>query len=223
MIFPYILSKFCILHNKKICDTLNYMKIIDVIFALVCGRIIGFLLGDFLREWGIGIGLYWTIVIWFALPFIALFCLWVAYLIGKKVLFVFQGAKFLLVGAVATILDLKFFELLVWIISFIFPVGWVYSKSISFLVSTALKYWGNKYWAFCQHEKEDWHKELLHFFFITLMGLIIDVVAFYYFTKALGPQLDLSIAIWTKVSVILAAIVASIWNFLGYKLLVFKK
>ncbi len=199
------------------------MKVIDIIFALISGRIVGFLIGDFLKEWGIHLGLYYTLLLWILLPFFALFCLWLAQLVGRKFLVVFQGAKHLLVGAVATVFDLKLFELLVWLFSFAVLLNPLVAKAISFLVSTGVKYWGNKYWAFGRHEKEDWHKELLHFFFITLLGLLIDVVIFHYFTKTLGPRLDVSPVILTKLAVIFAALIAAIWNFLGYKLLVFKK
>ena len=86
------------------------VKVIDIIFALVFGRIIGFLVGDFLREWDVHIGFYWSMVIWIVFPLFSLMCLWIAFLIGRKILFVFQSAKFLLVGAVATVIDLKLFE-----------------------------------------------------------------------------------------------------------------
>ena len=108
------------------------MKVTDIIFALISGRIIGFLLGDFLREWEIDIGLYWAVLIWIIFPLFSLFCLWIAYNIGKKILFIFQGAKFFLVGAVATIVDLKIFELLAWLLAFVVPVSSLVAKSISF-------------------------------------------------------------------------------------------
>lgn len=199
------------------------MKVIDIIFALVCGRIVGFLIGDFLQEWGIHLGLYYTLLLWILLPFLALFCLWVASVIGRKMLFVFQAAKHLLIGAAATVLDLKLFEGLALVLAIVIPSSWIVSKSISFLAATVVKYWGNKYWAFAKHEQEDLYKELLHFFFITLLGLLLDVGIFYYCTRIMGPQLGLTPVVWVKVSVILAALIAALWNFLGYKLLVFKK
>ena len=199
------------------------MKVTDIIFALVFGRIIGFLVGDFLRGWGVAITLGWSLVIWLLLPLVSLFCLWLAYLIGRKLLFVFQSAKFLLVGAAATVVDLKIFELLAWFLALYVPLSSILAKSISFIIATFLKYWGNKHWAFQKHEKENIYKEVIQFFLITLVGLIIDVAAFYYFTKVMGPQFQVPPAIWVKFSVIFAGIVAAAWNFLGYKFFVFKK
>lgn len=199
------------------------MRVIDAIFALAAGKIIGFVAVDFLKDFGVALTAYQTIAIWLAFPFISLFCLWLASVIGRKMLFVFQGAKFLLVGVAATVFDLKLFELFA--VFFTVPPGLLGAKSLSFVLSTLLKYWGNKHWAFAKHEKEDWHKEVSAFFIITLIGLAIDIVAFFYISLfAFHPSLSAIPAnAWLKISVILAAIAAALWNFLGYKFLVFKK
>ncbi len=199
------------------------MKVTDIIFALICGKVVGFVLGDIIRELGISISIYYFLWLWVVLPVIALFCLWVASIIGRKLLFVYQGVKHLLVGAFATVVDLKLFELLLWALSFFaIAIHPLLSKGASFLFSTGIKYWGNKYWAFGKHENEDWHKELLQFFCITLVGLLIDVGAFYFLTNMV-PATTFSPALWTKLAVILAALAAALWNFLGYKFIVFKK
>jgi hypothetical protein len=39
----------------------------------------------------------------------------------------------------------------------------------------------------------------------------------------MGPQFSIQTKIWEELSIILAALVAAIWNFLGYKFIVFKK
>lgn len=210
------------------------MKAIDVIFALISGRIIGVLLNDFFKEWSISIGWYYHLILWLALPFISLFCLWLAWLIGKKFIFVFQAAKFLLVGAVFMVVDLKLFEFLVLFknllfvksdilfFSLLFLTSPLTAKGISFLIATFLKFWGNKYWVFGRPEKDNLKKELVKFFSITLVGMVIDVTAFYYFVNILGPQFGTSVFVWIKLSVILAGVIVALWNFLGYKFLVFK-
>jgi putative flippase GtrA len=211
------------------------MKATDIIFALVLGRLIGFLVGDFLREWGIDIGLYWGILIWIIFPVFSLFCLWVVHAIGRKFLAVFQLAKFVLVGAGATIIDLKIFEFLAWLFLEQVPFAPIVAKSISFLTSTSLKYWGNKYWAFqeyqlpsephfdvAQDDQRDIKTEMAQFFFITLVGLLIDTIAFYFFMQ-MDSSISLPAGIWLKLSVIFAALTAALWNFLGYKYLVFRR
>lgn len=192
------------------------MKIIDIIFALICGMIVAQITQDFLKGYGIEIG-YYKWLLYFVLSIISLACLWLAYLIGKKLLFIFQVAKYFLVGIFVTIIDLKLFELLVWILN---PI---ISKGISFLISTFIKYWGNKHWTFEKPEKDGIQQEIFQFIIVTIIGLGIDVSSFFYFIKIMGPQLSTSEDVWIKLSVIFAALVAALWNFLGYKFLVFKK
>lgn len=199
------------------------MRVIDVIFALIAGRFVGFVLDDFFQEWGINLPTYEVLILWVILPFISLFCLWLAYYVGKKLLFVFQAVKHLLVGAFATVVDLKLFEFLVWVFNLLLFVNPLVIKGISFIISTLLKYLGNKYWAFGKHERDNLKEEMIQFFYITLIGLVIDIGIFYYLTKIIGPQFELSAIFWVKLSVIFAAISAAIFNFLGYKFLVFKK
>ncbi|MBI2049847.1 MAG: GtrA family protein [Candidatus Staskawiczbacteria bacterium] len=192
------------------------MKVVDIIFALVCGRIVAQIAHDFLKGYGLEIG-YLKWFLYFTLPIFSLFFLWLAYLIGKKLLFVFQAAKYILVGLFVTIVDLKLFELLVWALS---PVM---SKGLSFLTSVIIKYWGNKLWTFEKPEKENIAQEILQFIIVTIVGLGIDIGSFFYFTKIMSPQFGAPEDIWIKLSVIFAALAAAAWNFLGYKFLVFKK
>lgn len=215
------------------------MRVLDVIFSLAIGRVIGFLMNDFFLEWGIKLGFYYTFILWIVFPFLSLFCLWLAYLIGRKFLFIYQAVKHLLVGAFATVFDLKIFVLLSWFFTSLIFINPLIFKGISFILSTIIKYWGNKYWAFEKHEpfdslrsdsgqaaqdkQDNVRKEIIQFFYITLFGLIIDISVFYYMTKLMGPQFNLSAVIWIKLSIIFAAIIAALWNFLGYKFLVFKK
>ncbi len=197
------------------------MKIVDVIFALVCGRLIGFVVGDFLKSFGIPIGLYENIALWIVLPLFALFCLWLAAIMGRKWPFIYQVAKFLLIGGAATVIDLKIFELLVWGIAFFVVVGPWLGKAISFLIAMAIKYWGNKYWTFQKPEKEGMHIEIAKLVIMDVLSLAINLIAFYIFTALVGPRLGLSPVLWVKLSVILAALASAVSNFLGYKFFVF--
>ena len=192
------------------------MKVTDIIFALICGGIVAQITHDFLKGYGIQIGVYkW--LLYYTLPIISLFGLWLAYLIGKKLLFVSQAAKYFLVGIFVTVIDLKLFELLVWILN---PI---ISKGTSFLISISVKYWGNKHWTFEKPEKENIAQEIFQFVIVTIVGLGIDIGSFFYFIKIIGPQFGAPEDVWIKLSVIFAALITAVWNFLGYKFLVFKK
>ncbi len=190
------------------------MKIIDIVLAIICTETVVFLLGDVLK-----LPLLLMLVAYLFFPVISLVFLFLMYVMGPRMMLFFQIGKHLMVGAFATVIDLKFFEFLLAVVL----ANPLVSKSVSFLFSTSIKYAGNKYWAFEKHGREDIYREAAKFLSITLVGLFIDVGVFYYATKVLGPQFGISMIIWTKLGVILAAVAAAAWNFAGYKFLVFKK
>jgi putative flippase GtrA len=195
------------------------MKSIDIIFAVVCGLLVSWLVVDFAPSFD-GAP-YRTIgrVSFIILPVLSVFGLWLTDSIGKKILLAKQTGRFFLVGVFADVIDIKIFQLLF----FLIPFYSLILKAISFLVATFVKYWWNKYWAFEKHEKDGIKKEAAQFFAVTLVGLALNVGSFYYFTKIMGPQFSMQVRLWTEFSIILAALVAAVWNFLGYKFIVFKK
>jgi len=199
------------------------MKTIDGILALLCGAVVGSVISELLQGSRIDLGIHYDVILWLALAVISFISLWLAYLAGRKIPFVFQAAKFFLVGAFATVFDLKLFEFLAWFFGLFLVVNPLVLKGVSFFISTFLKYWANKYWTFQKHGAEDIYQQITIFFIADMIGVFINVTAFYYFTNMLGPQFSMPEAAWVKLSVIFAGLVAAGWNFLGYKFLVFKK
>lgn len=126
-----------------------------------------------------------------------------------------QAIKHILTGAVADAVDIGVFNLLFWLLPFELVI-----KAISFLVAVAIKYIGNKYWAFEKPEKDGIKKEIAQFLAVTLIGLLINVASFYFFVRM---ETGINLALWREASVILALLVTAVWNFTSYKFLVFKK
>lgn len=197
------------------------MKIYDAVIAAVCGAAVAFLFADFLKEGGAKIIAGQELILLVSFPILSALCLWIAYLIGKKFLFVFQAAKHLLVGAFIMVIDLKVFEFLFAVI--FFGKGIMSAKVISFIIATFIKYFGNKHWAFQQNGGENIGREAAGFFAVSLAGLALDAGIFYYLVKIAGPQFAIPSYLWIKLSVIFAALASAAWNFWGCKFLVFKK
>lgn len=197
------------------------MKIYDIIIAAVCGEAVAFLFTDFLREGRGEIIIWQKIVLLVMFPALSVFCLWVACLIGKKKLFVFQAAKHLLVGAFVTVVDLKVFEF--FFNAIFYGTGLISAKIFSFIAAGFIKYFGNKYWAFQKNESENVSREAVGFFIISFVGLILDAGFFYFLVKIIGQQFAIPLSLWIKLSVVFAAFAAAAWNFWGCKFLVFKK
>ena len=198
------------------------MRKIDIFCAFLAGEGVAVLVSGIVRDYGLEIKfLNWILAI--SLPLLALFGLWICYLIGKKFLFVFQAGKFLLTGVLATLIDLGVFNFLGWTFGLEIALTRSIYKGISFLVATFAKYWGNKFWAFEKMEKAKMGREITQFYIVTLIGLGINVGVFSFIVNTIGPQFGTPPKIWMTFGVIIAAFLVAVWNFLGYKFIVFKK
>jgi putative flippase GtrA len=206
------------------------MKKIDVVMALVTGEITAWLFYTIISNFGFEIGnLVWVLAL--AFPFLAWFCLWVCYQIGKKFLFVFQMAKYLLVGILATLVDLGIMNLLMFVSGFSSGLPFALFKATSFLIATFTKYFGDKFWAFEQMDKEGMKKELGQFYLVTLVGMAINVFVASFVVDFLGmhiitlfgSELGMTAKMIANIGGIAAALAAAVWNFFGYKFIVFKK
>jgi len=197
------------------------MKLFDIILAIICGEAAALILGDFLIEYDSLHIIRWTLL--FLVPILGIALLWATDKIVKKYKFTSEIVKYLLIGMVSVLVDLKIFELLIWIIALEIPIVFGVVKGISFLISVCVKFIGNKYWVFQETARERIKEEFIRFLLFTFIGLLIDIGGFLYFSKILGPQFNISEGAWIKISVVLAALAAAIWSFLSYKFLVFKK
>jgi len=156
-------------------------------------------------------------------PLLAAIALWIADLIGKKYLFVFQLAKFLLIGVLATIFDLGTLGLFLGISGISAGITYDLFKGTSFVIATVLKYIPDKFWAFKKSETTNVKKEFAQFFVVTLVGFFINVFIADFIVNRLGPQFGLPAQLWGNIGGIVAVIAVFAWNFIGYKFIVFKK
>jgi putative flippase GtrA len=198
------------------------MKKIDFILALITGEGVAWLFIWLLKNSPLNLPfLNWLLPILF--PILAVFGIWIAEIIGRKFLFVYQLAKFVLVGAFFAVFDLIILNSLMAYFGITKEEILKYSIFVvlSFTIATTFKYFANKYWAFEKFEKERMEKEFGIFFLITAISGIIQVSAasllFKFLILAVSPLLA------GNVGKILGIVVASVWNFICYKFLVFKK
>jgi len=198
------------------------MKKIDVILAIITGEVAAWVFYGILKTAKIDLGfLLWAPFILF--PIITLFCLWITYLIGKKFSFIFQMAKFVLVGVLATIVDLGTFNALILIFGIASGFYASVFKGITFIVATSSKYFLDKFWAFEKMEKTAMGKEFSQFFIVTLIGFVANVGIFSFINNTLGPQFGIETKLWANIGALFAAVATAAWNFLAYKFIVFKK
>lgn len=198
------------------------MKKADIIIAFLAGEGVAWLFIWFLKKSAIEIALLnWGLPILF--PFLAIICLWASYLIGKRYLFVFQLAKFLLIGSLFALFDLVILNSLMTYFGVTKGIEYSIFVTTSFVIATSVKYIADKFWAFEKSERKGMGREFTGFFIITLIsgGIHIGIASF--IVNIIGAQFGISPLIWANIGKILGIVVASAWNFLGYKFIVFKK
>ncbi|MFZ3074467.1 MAG: GtrA family protein [Minisyncoccales bacterium] len=203
------------------------MNKFDAIIAAAIGEATAWYFINLLGEQGAveklgGLGQYlWSLAIIF--PVLAALALWIASLIGKKFVSIYQLAKFLLIGVIATIFDLGTLAFFINVSQISSGLGFNLFKGASFIIATVLKYIPDKYWAFKKKESANVKKEFIRFFAVTLIGLGVNVFIANFIVNVMGPQFGLPAKLWANLGGIGATIVTFAWNFIGYKFIVFKK
>lgn len=198
------------------------MKKIDLILSLITGEGVAWLFIWLIKNSSFKLP-FLSLILPILFPILAVFAVWLAEFIGKKYLFVYQLAKFLLTGAFFAIFDLIILNLLMaWLgITKEQVLRYALFTAISFAIVTIFKYIANKYWAFEKKEKERIEKEFGIFFLVTAISGFIQVGFASLVFKFLVLRISELLA--GNIGKIFGITVASIWNFLGYKFIVFKK
>jgi len=196
------------------------MKKGDIIASLVLGGIIAIFLGFVLS--GLNFSLFnpWFLVI--ILPFLALIGVYLADLLGKKVPVIPQFIKFILVGFANTAVDFGILNLLMSVTGIYNGQAIFFLNSISFIVAVSHSYVWNKFWTF-KVKKTNAAKEFLQFVIVSMVGLLINGAIVFMITTWVKPLFGLADASWANVAKALATIISLVWNFLGYKFIVFKE
>lgn len=191
---------------------------------ILVGSFIGFLVG--VLVWGISLNLDIGLpYLWLAplvFPVLSGIGTAVAAVLGKKVPVLFQAAKFLLVGALNTFVDLGILNLLIFVSGTASGLPFTFFKAISFTGAVLNSYVFNKFWTFGGAERKKLGAEFTQFVAVSLGGFLLNVGTASLVVNFLGPQFGFGETLWANVGALVATVVAMTWNFLGYKLLVFK-
>ena len=135
--------------------------------------------------------------------------------------FLFQFAKFVEIGVLNTLIDFGVLNLLVQITGI--TGGWDIAplNAISFSCAVINSYFWNKIWTF--ETKEGSGKVFLQFLAVSIVGTIINTGIIVAGTGLFAPLFGLSSGLWMNMVKLAATMISMIWNFIGYKYIVFKK
>lgn len=154
-----------------------------------------------------------------------------------------QIGKFASVGVINTLVDLAVLNFLVLVFSFnltvnVLGLSFLVANVVSVTIAMIGSYFLNKYWTFEAKEKDrNLLQETLKFILITVIGMfVIHQIVFNLFLVWWTWPVDLAKTIAHFVGIrsldnfitlnfakVLAILASMVWNFIGYKLWVFKE
>jgi len=162
----------------------------------------------------------WTFLV--ILPLVFLIGIFVGIILKKIAKTFYQLIKFSEVGILNTIIDFGMLNLLVGITGITQGRGIIILNTLSFLIAVTNSYFWNKLWTFEIKEKST-GKEFSHFLIISIIGIGINTTIVYFGTTFISPVAGVSRGTWINIIKVVATALSMVWNFLGYKLLVFKE
>lgn len=135
-----------------------------------------------------------------------------------------QFAKFVIVGGINTGIDFLVLNTLIYVTGIEAGSRLFILNSISFSVAVMNSYFMNKYWTFQDKTKtEQATIKFSAFFIISIIGLLINGAVLTSITTHIPPFFNLSAVMWANIAKLFATGFSLVWNFIGYKLFVFKK
>jgi putative flippase GtrA len=165
---------------------------------------------------GVRVGIFFTFTI------LAPLALFTFSLLGRFLPVLYQFGKFAAVGVLNTFVDVGVLNLE--ILAFGTPGAWPYRifKAVSFLAATTNSFLWNKFWTFDSREPAN-TSQTIKFYAVAVGGFLLNVgLASYVFTNVARPE-GISPNLWANIGALAGVAAAFLWDFLGYKYLVFRK
>lgn len=162
----------------------------------------------------------------------------VASIISKKISIIWQIAKFGVIGVLNTLVDIGSLALITFllrsssgldpkkellVVSGIAITVYSIYKAITFIIANINSYFWNKYWTFNQNPEKKTHAQFLQFFAVSIVGFIINVLVASIIFKTLGTFSMFTEDQQGLLGAAAGSIVGLVWNFIGYKFIVFKE
>lgn len=134
-----------------------------------------------------------------------------------------QLVRFVVVGVINTGIDFLILNLEMFLTGITSGSGMLAQNTISFGLATINSYYLNKRWTFGDQEKKKEGIKFAQFLTVSIIGIIINGAIVYVVTSFIPPMFGINDQLWANVAKLAATAISLIWNFLGYKFIVFKK
>jgi putative flippase GtrA len=134
-----------------------------------------------------------------------------------------QFLRFAAVGSLGVLIDFGLLNILSWVTGITKGWGIVPLNIISFSAALAVSFFLNKHWTFKDNSLSDNFKKFNLFLIISLLGLTINTSVVALITSYIHPSFAVGPYMLLNLAKIMATAASGLWNFSGYKLIVFKK
>ena len=199
--------------------------LVSVIIGLIIALFIGFMLGTYGE--GFGIGFIPVYLIWLAslvlTPLSVFIWVYTAHRLGKKWPVLYQLGKFIPIGVSNSAIDFGILNLLMYLTGESEGVSYSLFIGISFICAVSNSYLWNKFWTFESRELTGMGMEFLKFLIVAGTGLAIKVSVASVVVNVIGPRYGVSPLLWANIGALVSIFLVVIWDFAGYKFLVFRK
>ncbi len=166
---------------------------------------------------------YYLLVFLF-LPILAwLFFYFLSFLkINKKNKSLWQISKFAEIGVLNTFVDWGVLNILMLLTGIIVGPYYLVFKGFSASLAIVNSYIFNKVWVFEKTDKKTL-KEFSIFLIVSAIGVLINIFIAHLIVDVFGPHFGIKGQLWSNIGAFFATFFSMIWNFVGYKFVVFKK
>ena len=152
--------------------------------------------------------------------------------------FIWQFAKFVLIGGLNALVDIGVLAAIQSLFQSSYGIGpdtaiivvgsvavsfYVVYKAISFLVANFNSFFWNKYWIFADKTTKGSREEFIQFLIVSIVGFLINIFFTAFIFTAVTPLGGMNHQQWGLLCAAFGGIAGMTWNFVGYKLFVFKK
>ena len=201
----------------------------DLTLSFIIGGAVGLLSQPIISNFSAGVGKLASVplpelrlIAFLIFLFGAPAALFVFYLLSRFVPVLYQFAKFASIGVLNTTVDLGVFNLETFLYGSL-PATFAFSvfKAISFLTATTNSFFWNKYWTFNANAKPQ-AGEVVKFYAVAIIGGFLNVgVATA--VRTANPNFVSANTLVNFVAPLCGILAVFLWNFIGYKYVVFKK
>jgi putative flippase GtrA len=200
---------------------LNKFSFKDLIFCVVTGLVTG--VAGWLIIGNLGMKSPFLPFLIIIVPVLWIIGVNFGYFLGKWMPFFNQFGRFAAVGFTNAAVDFGVLNILSALTGITGGGQIIPLNAISFTAAVICSYYLNKFWVFDDNAQAQESRKFSLFIIVSVIGIAINSGVVYLMTTVVHPQFGLAVNQWLNIAKILASAVGLIWNFAGYKLIVFKK